>query len=327
MDVIVAGGGLAGMAAATALAQIGLTVTLFETKPFPGGRATSYPIALNGEPAEEIDNCQHVLLKCCNNLLDFYERLGVADQIEFHREFHFLEPGGQRSLWKRGLLPAPAHFTESLWRAKWLSWGEKFALAQAMLAVLWEKDRREDLEAISMADWLREKRQPARVVERFWRQVLVSAVNVELDEMAAAWGFQVLWLAFLSRPDTYEMGLAKIPLAKLYEGLPPNVRVQLNSPVRALCPEGLWVESNGERHSARALVSALPSDKLAALAPQLPIEYPAFQPSSILGIHLWFVEAVMDLPMPLCWTGRSNGFLTKAKGVICSWSLVPPTQF
>ena len=28
-----------------------------------------------------MDNCQHVLLRCCANLLDFYTRLNVRDRI------------------------------------------------------------------------------------------------------------------------------------------------------------------------------------------------------------------------------------------------------
>ena len=61
--------------------------------------------------AELIDNCQHILLRCCGNLLDFYKRLGVEKDIEFHREFTFIEPGGRSSVLKSGMLPAPAHFT------------------------------------------------------------------------------------------------------------------------------------------------------------------------------------------------------------------------
>ncbi len=48
-----------------------------------------------------------------------------------------------------------------------------------------------------MQQWLEEKRQPARAVERFWRQVLVSAINEELPRMAASHGLQVFQLGFL----------------------------------------------------------------------------------------------------------------------------------
>src|SRR5579863_1618775 len=95
--VLIAGGGLAGLAAAAALGGAGFDVELFESRPFLGGRATSYTIpAAGADPeGETVDNCQHILLRCCTNLLDFYTRLSVRDRIKFYREFYFLEPGGR----------------------------------------------------------------------------------------------------------------------------------------------------------------------------------------------------------------------------------------
>ena len=113
-DVIVVGGGLAGLAATAALGGAGYRVRLLESRAFLGGRATSYPLPGANDSIEIIDNCQHVLLRCCVNLLDFYQRLGVSDRIEFHREFSFVEPGGRVSTLKSGLFPAPAHFTGPL---------------------------------------------------------------------------------------------------------------------------------------------------------------------------------------------------------------------
>ena len=60
--VAVVGGGLAGLAAACALADSGLQVTVFERRPYLGGRASSYQHPSTGEV---VDNCQHVLLGCC----------------------------------------------------------------------------------------------------------------------------------------------------------------------------------------------------------------------------------------------------------------------
>ena len=114
MNVAVVGGGLAGLATALALATAEQNVTVYEARPFVGGRATSYPLnTADEEETVTIDNCQHVLLRCCTNLIDFYRKLGVEDRIHFHREFFWIEPGGRVSTMKRGLLPAPLHFTES----------------------------------------------------------------------------------------------------------------------------------------------------------------------------------------------------------------------
>lgn len=313
-DAIVVGGGLAGMAAATAIASQGLQVELYEAKPFLGGRATSYRVP--GEEAHgdsEIDNCQHILLRCCVNLLDFYRRVGMEHAIEFHREFTFLEPGGRMSDLKRGLLPAPFHFSESFLKASYLTLGEKLALGRAMLAVMMERKSRRDLEDITMLQWLEEKRQPARLIERFWRQVLVSAINVELDQMAAAHGFQVMWLGFLASTETYEMGIPKIPLGQLYRAEVPGVKSYEKSSIEALDAER-GVKVGGEWKQARAYVSAVPADKLAGLGTGLDVEFGAFLPSSITGIHLWFDRPVTELPHATLLDRNIQWFFNKGEG-------------
>src|SRR5882724_7286188 len=87
--VAVVGGGLAGLAAACALADSGLQVTVFERRPYLGGRASSYQHPSTGEV---VDNCQHVLLGCCTNLIEFYQRLGVEDKIRWFDSLTLLEP-------------------------------------------------------------------------------------------------------------------------------------------------------------------------------------------------------------------------------------------
>src|SRR5579884_1397617 len=139
-SVIIAGGGLAGLASAVALGSAGFKVDLYEGRPFAGGRATSYEVGSPDEVRETIDNCQHILLRCCVNLLDFYQRLGVRDRIRFYREFFWMEPGGRTSVMRAGVLPAPAHFAESFARMKFLSLADKLAVARAMLAIRRERD-------------------------------------------------------------------------------------------------------------------------------------------------------------------------------------------
>lgn len=293
-SVLVLGGGLAGLAATAALADAGFTVDLLEARPFPGGRATSYPLNTAADEAETIDNCQHVLLRCCVNLLDFYQRLGVRDRVEFFREFYFIEPGGRISTLRRGALPAPLHFTESFIRMRCLSLGDKAAIGRALLALRSERTRRQDLDRISMLDWLREKRQTPRAIDRFWRQVLVSAINEDLDRMAAIHGFQVFWLGFLAASDSYEMGVPAVPLRELYSldawANSGRVRMHFRTPVEAI--ESGGVLAGGVRYTADYLISALPFERLPALG----LPAPALDHSPITGVHLWFDRPITNLP-------------------------------
>ena len=297
--VIVIGGGLAGLAAAAALGGSGYRVDLYESRGFLGGRATSYAL-----PTEEtIDNCQHILLRCCVNLLDFYTRLGVREQIDFHREFFFIEPGGRTSTFARGLLPKPFHFTESFFRLTFLNWADKIGIGRAMLAIRRERNRRTDLDRITMLDWLREKKQTQRAIDRFWNQVLVSAINEDLGRMAASHGFQVFWLGFLARADTYEMGIPAVPLGDLYGSQPweriGNVELHLRTPVERVLFEGgraVGVATPEGVRTADFYVLALPFERVAGVAPELDLDLTAFEHSPITGIHLWFDRSITTLP-------------------------------
>jgi zeta-carotene desaturase len=312
-SVLIAGGGLAGLSAAAALGGAGFEVDLFEARPFLGGRATSYPIpGSDEEPAETIDNCQHILLRCCVNLLDFYQRLGVRDRIRFYREFYFIEPGGRISVLRRGRLPAPFHFTGSFLRMRCLNRADKLAIARALVAIRRERTRRKDLDRISMLDWLLQKRQTPRAIDRFWRQVLVSAVNEDLDRMAAVHGFQVFWLGFLARADSYEMGIPTVPLAQLYaDGAWQrlgNVRIHLRSPVERIDDSGFTVA--GQRRTADHYICALPFERLEAVG----LPAPQFEHSPITGVHLWFDREVTTLPHAILLDRTMQWMFNKDRG-------------
>lgn len=320
--ILVLGGGLAGLATAAALGSAGHKVDLYEARGFLGGRATSYAApAIEGTPAETIDNCQHILLKCCVHLLDFYERLGVRDRIQFFDEFYFLEPGGRMSRLRAGLLPSPLHFTGSFLRLSCLNLRDKIALGRAILALKRQRKTRQDLDRISMMDWLTEQRQPPQVIERFWRQILVSAINEELDQMAASHGFQVFWLGFLASADAYEMGVPAVPLGELYgssgwQNL-PNVTLHLRAPIERVCVEGdrvAGVHVHGQSIQADYYISALPFEKLGPLLPSLNLPLAEFQHSPITGIHLWFDRPVTDLPHGTLLDRTMQWFFNKGEG-------------
>ena len=95
-SVKIVGGGLAGLAAAAKLGATGFEVDLHEARPFLGGRATSFPVNPAEADSPRIDNCQHVLLRCFDALLDFYRRCGVEDKIRFYDRLYFVRPGGRR---------------------------------------------------------------------------------------------------------------------------------------------------------------------------------------------------------------------------------------
>jgi squalene-associated FAD-dependent desaturase len=309
--VIVIGGGLAGLAAGVALAEAGWRVRLFEQRPFLGGRATSYVLP----DGEHVDNCQHVTLGCCTNLDDFYRRVGSAGKIKFFDRLVFLDPQHRLGEMQAGMLPAPFHMTGAFAKFAPLTLRDKISIGRAMLSILVAKGKTADLEeggGISMLEWLKRRKQTPGAIERFWRVVLVSALDEELDRTDARFGVDVFWKAFLSNRTGYRMGVPSVPLADLYAGCKAAIEgrsgeVALRSPVRAVriasgAIGGIEFDA-GRVETADAYIFAVPHTALAELlgpfASQLgPLIANIAQigVAPITGVHFWFDRQVMTEP-------------------------------
>jgi squalene-associated FAD-dependent desaturase len=309
--VIVIGGGLAGLSAGIALSEAGWRVRLFEQRPFLGGRATSYVLP----DGEHVDNCQHVTLGCCTNLEDFYRRVGAENKIKFFDRLLFQDPQGRTGVMRAGLLPAPLHMTGSFLTFAPLSLPDKRSIARALLEIVLAKGHTADLDepgGISMLEWLHRRKQTPGAIERFWKVVLVSALDEELDRTDAHYGVDVFWKCFLSNRGGYRMGVPAVPLAQLYDGCEAEIErrggeVNLRLPVRAIRAangELEYVEfDSGRQESADAYIFAVPHESLAELLPEnIKQQEPTLahlgniNVSPITGVHLWFDREVMSEP-------------------------------
>jgi len=310
--VTVIGGGVAGMSAACALAEAGLRVQFVERRGYLGGRASSY---LHPGVHEVIDNCQHVLFGCCTNLVGFYKRVGVADRIYWTSEMTMIEPGGRRSKlgpsklgsWE---LPAPLHGLPKLLSAHAFSLTDKFALARAFTALARPVPAysRESLGA-----WLKRHGQTQGALERFWRLVIASALNADIDSIAMPYAAKVIRELFMNSAFAGSMGMSTVPLSELYQGVAPLVEkgggsVHLNTFIEGAS----WDEESaqwtirtrtGELRS-NFLVVALPFEATAQLLPQMPVTEGAQELAAkieqhehwpICSVHLWFDREITEL--------------------------------
>ncbi|MGH9536288.1 MAG: hydroxysqualene dehydroxylase HpnE [Terriglobales bacterium] len=300
--VAVVGGGLAGLAAGCALAECGLRVTLFERRSYLGGRASSYQHPGTGEV---VDNCQHVLLGCCTNLIEFYRRIGVEDKIRWYERMTFLEPGGRASVIEPSGLPAPLHTAPAFLRASCLSLPDKMAIAAGLAALTPIKPRDT---GESFLQWLRRHGQTERAIDRFWKTVLVSALNEDLDLVSVPYAAQVVRESFLKSRSAGRMGVPTVPLTELYNragdyisarGGELRFRASVDS-FRAEFAEVRLLLAGGEE-AFDFVVPAVPFDVLIRMLPQTSAAEPLrqtlgrFQTSPITGIHLWFDRQITDL--------------------------------
>ncbi|MDB5290578.1 MAG: Carotene 7,8-desaturase [Phycisphaerales bacterium] len=339
--VIVVGGGLAGMATAIALETAGLNVTLLEARKVLGGRASSFEDPQTGEI---LDNCQHVLLGCCTNLLDFYARLGVSHLIHYERTVHFVAPDGRRHDLSgiRGL-PAPLHLGPSMAGFGALTLGERVAVSRAMLAMLrLGKSGRLALSDISFGQWLDDHHQPAALVQKLYDPILVGSLNEQCRDASAAYAIQVFQDAMLAHASGYVIGLPACPLGELYAKFPcRDVRLGTRvSAIRFTGASAAGVELlGGEVLDADAVVLATNHHAVRRWVPDELAQRDSrfarldeLESVPILGAHLWFDRPVLSdshaafLQGPLQWLFKKDAEGKAVHGVISAardWLDVP----
>lgn len=324
--VAIVGGGLAGIAAAVRLAEADCAPILIETRKKLGGRATSF---LDPRTGRVVDNCQHVLMGCCTNLIDLYDRLGVLDDIEWHDRTWWTRGGGEMAVLKPGWLPAPFHLAGALWRMPQLGRASKRAIARATWRIIrmgaagrlaW-RDR-------TFSAFLRDQGQPEEAVRDFWNAVVVSACNLDAERVSGEVALKVFQEGFLANRWSASMGVPRGPLAALYDPVAEHLErhhgaVRLGVSARALAFDGRRVSgvvTDEGLIEAAAVVAAVPFDRLDRLVSDTLRARDArlrrldqFEVSPILGVHLTFGHRVMDVPH-LVVMGRGVQWLF-AKGV------------
>ena len=313
-QAIVIGGGLAGLAGAVAMADAGFQVELYERRPILGGRATSF---IHPSSGERVDNCQHVLLGCCVNLLDFYTRLGVAEHIDFHEEIPFIDESSRISVIEPSALPPPLHLLPSFLRLKTMGIRDKLSIVRTVTGMIRHVARLRRtgdptvaLSPVSMATWLKAHGATDRAVEAFWKPFLISALNDELDDIDAEYGIGTAVRAMLLNRSGYEVGLPAVPLGDLYAPCIDYIeqrggRVVFNRGVNGISVHDGKVASislqDGSSVEAGAYLSALPFDILCKLLPQSNASDPYFSMldglsvSPITAVHVWFDRPVTEL--------------------------------
>jgi squalene-associated FAD-dependent desaturase len=303
-SVAVAGGGLAGLAAACALADSGFRVTLFERRPYLGGRASSYEHPGTGEV---IDNCQHVLFRVCTNLIEFYRHIGVEDKIRWYEDMTFIEPGGRTSVMHASPLPAPLHTAPSFLRFPFLTAKDKFVISRAIAALTLTS---QPDTGRSFLDWCHQHGQTDNAIERFWKPILVSALSEDLYLISISSAAQVVRESMKS-PAARHMGVPSIPLTDLYNRAGDYIRarggeIRFRSSLETFAPESSQVrirvsDKIDREETFDYLVLALPFEALDRILPQTLESTPLreklghFETSPITGVHLWFDRQISDL--------------------------------
>jgi squalene-associated FAD-dependent desaturase len=310
-QVIITGGGLAGLAAACELADHGYRVVLSERRSFLGGRACSFP---DPQGQGEIDNGQHVFLKCCTHYISFLQKLGVYDKTLLQERLRVtvIDPHTGASTLGSSFLPAPFHLLPSFVRFRHLSPLDKARAARAMLSILFtDRKKSSKLDSISFYRWLKDHGQTEAAIDRFWNLIVLASLNDDVRRVSADLALMVFQEGFLKRADGANVGYATVGLTSLVGTQARRYieerggQVMLGQKTEELLLEGKRIAgarlADGSILQGDCYVCAVPHQTLLTLVPPRLRSDPFFRRTSslattpIVNIHLWYDRPIMDL--------------------------------
>lgn len=325
-DVVVVGGGLAGISAAIELADAGRAVTLIEGRPWLGGATCSFI-----RRGLTIDNGQHAFLRCCTAYQRLLARLGVLGSCSIQERLDLTvldaaaHGGPARARLRRSALPAPAHLVRSLAGYRLLSPAERLKVAGVAVALQFTDPLGGD--GRSLGRWLARHRQSERARTKFWDWLSVTALNVEPEDADLALATSAIRTAVLAGRDSADLGVPVVPLSGLHGGsavallntlgitvrlgvrataVQPGlaggylVRTASAEPGRSAAAPDAVSAGPAEEIRADGVVLAVPPGEAAALAPaELAGEaarWSLLRPSPIVSVHVIYGSRVTPLP-------------------------------
>ncbi len=316
-DVIVVGGGFAGLAAATLLAENGARTLLLEARPHLGGRARSW---IDSDTGSVVDNGQHLFMGCYRETLLFLTRIGSLDRLRLQPRLRvpFLEPGGGVSAFSLPTLPIFSwSVAAGLLRYPGLAFRERLGL----MRVGREVRRRtragsgapaDALDDRSVTSWLAALGQGTAALDRLWNPLAMATLNEEPERASAAMFLPVLRELLQGDASGCRLGVPRVGLSDLYADPASHFlrargsEVRLRAQVRQLLIEGGRCSgvllADGARVQVPQVIAAVPPGELLEMLPPDVASDPFFagcyrlETSPIVSIYLWFGSPVTDLP-------------------------------
>tara|TARA_Y100001934_G_scaffold283879_1_gene408731 strand:- start:43776 stop:45131 length:1356 start_codon:yes stop_codon:yes gene_type:complete len=331
--VVIVGGGIAGLATAVRLIQLGIKPIVLEKRPFLGGRAFSF---VDKDSGEEIDNGQHVFVGACDHFQRYIRDIGASHQIRIESRLNFpvLKHGTTSRLRAKNLPGKLANLSALL--------GYRHVGVLAKLRILWgllwislarlKFDSPHD--RVSFDDWLRDHWQNDETINNFWNLIILPSLNDHITAVSAYTGIELFKVALLGSPVNPGLG---IPLAGLSSLVGESARRYIESnggEIRTgIHVESLNIESGRitgvktstvEMVEGEAVVSAVPAADMTHLVPVSLEGSDDFftaaediRTAPIVAIHIWYDRPVMTEPFvatldsPLQWIFNDTDLKSK----------------
>jgi zeta-carotene desaturase len=192
MRVAIVGAGLAGLATAVDLADAGCEVEIFESRPFVGGKVSSWV----DEDGNHIEMGLHVFFGCYYQLFDLMEKVGALSNLRLKEHTHtFINQGGRTgSLDFRFITGAPFNGLKAFFTTSQLSLQDKLQNAIALgtspiVRGLVDFDGAmktiRNLDQVSFAQWFRSHGGSEGSIKRMWNPIAYALGFIDCDHISA----------------------------------------------------------------------------------------------------------------------------------------------
>jgi hydroxysqualene dehydroxylase len=307
-DVVVVGGGLAGLSSALVLAEAGRQITLLESRPRLGGATASFT-----RDGVTVDTGQHVFLGCCTAYRGFLRRLGVEHLTELQPRLDVPVLYGKgadvrkaRLRRSRLPLPPPLHLSGGLLRYRAMPLAQRLRSVPAVLQLARLNQSDPAVDGQSFGRWLAAHGQRGASLPALWELLTVATLNAGPDEASLALAAKVVRTGLLETAAGADIGFSRVPLGRLHgesararlEAL--GARVLTGQRVRSVRRTGTsWtVETDDAGFDADAVVLAAPHGTVAELAPAEtgldPAGLRGLGSTPIVNVHLFYDRKVMN---------------------------------
>ena len=305
-DVIVIGGGIAGLACAVALTDSGLQVDVVERSERLGGRARSWTDATTGDT---VDIGPHVVHSGYENMLAFLARLGTRDLITWQpKRVLTLASKRRATVLRQSHLPPPFGLFPSLLKAPGLTMRDYLSMRATTVAGMeFGEEDVPRLDGVTALDFLNERGVSPRMLDWWWRFAAMVVTSVPLERCSAASLLRIH--SQLSGHRNVHFGFAAVGLAELYaaqatrviEAAGGRVILGVEAAIVASQDRAIGVVLvDGTKLAARHCVCAIPPQDLARALPdgwrdgESLGALDEFEPSPYISCYVWFDRVVTN---------------------------------
>jgi 15-cis-phytoene desaturase len=304
-SVLIAGGGLAGLAAGKRLADAGYRVEILEKRPVLGGKWSAWKDA----DGDWLETGLHVFFGAYQEIFDLMRELGLYERILWkdHVLTYTLDKG-ERFEFRTAKLPSPMHLLPSLVQNRYFNWPQKLSLAKNLYPMLFGGDKYyADMDRMSYQDWHRQHGISDKLLSKMFLPLSLALKFVAPKDISAKIVLDVSGL-FLRHNQASRMGfLQGSPDTHLMGPIADHIRSRggkVTTEAKVLSIEtdeagqivGLCVQRGSgqpELMTADEYVLAMPIHNLKRLMPRQWLQHPYFdgltkiESVPVITVHLW----------------------------------------